>query len=90
VAFRLTGSDETVIVVKPMDESHALALLRKKLGGNLDKKEVVELARSLDYMPLAITQAAAYISQRAPRSLSQGISKTFKEAIKESKSLKEG
>jgi tetratricopeptide (TPR) repeat protein len=50
-----------------MDKDHALALLGKKLGGDSDKKYAAELAQSLDYMPLAITQAAAYISQRAPR-----------------------
>lgn len=50
-----------------MDQGHALALLRKKLGTDLERDDEVELLQTLDYMPLAITQAAAYISQRAPR-----------------------
>ena len=67
VASRLTGSGEDIIEVKPMDESNALALLRKKLKSNSDEKDAAKLAESLDYMPLAITQAAAFISQRTSR-----------------------
>jgi tetratricopeptide (TPR) repeat protein len=67
VAYRLTGRDSDIIKVKPMDQSHALALLYKKLPGNLDKTDAIELVQTLDYMPLAITQAAAYINQTAPR-----------------------
>jgi Tetratricopeptide repeat len=67
VAYRLTGRDSDIIKVKPMDQGHALALLHKKLPRNLDTTNAIELVQTLDYMPLAITQAAAYISQRAPR-----------------------
>jgi tetratricopeptide (TPR) repeat protein len=67
VAYRLTGKDSDIIKVEPMDQDHAIDLLYKKLSGNLDTTNAVELVQSLDYMPLAITQAAAYISQRASR-----------------------
>jgi tetratricopeptide (TPR) repeat protein len=67
VAHRLTGSSSNIIKVEPMDQSDALALLHKKLQGDLSTDDAVELLQTLDYMPLAITQAAAYISQRAPR-----------------------
>ncbi|KAH8586899.1 P-loop containing nucleoside triphosphate hydrolase protein, partial [Bisporella sp. PMI_857] len=67
VAYRFTGRDSDIIKVKPMDQDHALDLLHKKLLGNPSTTDAVELVQSLDYMPLAITQAAAYISQRAPR-----------------------
>jgi hypothetical protein len=50
-----------------MDEAQALALFEKKLGAQGDSGGVAELAAALEYMPLAIVQAAAYISQRAPR-----------------------
>src|SRR4051794_9695752 len=43
------------------------ALLHKKLQGDLCTDDTVELLQALDYMPLAITQAAANISQRVPR-----------------------
>lgn len=67
VAFRLTGRDSDIIKVEPMDKDHALALLHKKIPGTLDTTDDIELLQTLDYMPLAITQAAAYISQGAPR-----------------------
>ncbi|KAF1828129.1 hypothetical protein BDW02DRAFT_635370, partial [Decorospora gaudefroyi] len=56
-----------VVNVNPMDEAQALALFEKKLGAQGDSGDVAELAAALEYMPLAIVQAAAYISQRAPR-----------------------
>jgi tetratricopeptide (TPR) repeat protein len=61
--------------VKPMNECHALALFRRKLGNGHDEQNVSELIQALDYMPLAISQAAAYIRQKAPRiSISRYIS----------------
>jgi tetratricopeptide (TPR) repeat protein len=56
-----------VIAVKPMDKASAVALFEKKLGPQGDSSEIGKLAAALEYMPLAIVQAAAYISQRAPR-----------------------
>jgi len=56
-----------VIAVGPMDEADALALFEKKLGVQEDKNEISGLATALEFMPLAIVQAAAYISERAPR-----------------------
>ena len=47
--------------------SHALALLEKKLGPLGQNDGTADLAAALEFMPLAIVQAAAYISQRAPR-----------------------
>ena len=72
VASKLVKKKD-IIVVELMAESHALALFEKKLGvlgvlGVLgDVEDVAELAAALEFMPLAIVQAAAYISQRAPR-----------------------
>ena len=51
--------------MEPISERDALALFRKKLGGEDNEDEVLELLRNLDYMPLAISQAVAYIRQRA-------------------------
>lgn len=50
-----------------MDENDALSLLRTKLSSIANMSDAVKLLQALDYMPLAITQAAAYIEQRAPR-----------------------
>ncbi|KFA66775.1 hypothetical protein S40285_09515 [Stachybotrys chlorohalonatus IBT 40285] len=53
-----------------MNQGEALALAQKKLG-KLDKEEdmknIEPLIRALEYMPLAIVQATAYILQKAPR-----------------------
>ncbi|OAG09996.1 uncharacterized protein CC84DRAFT_459150 [Paraphaeosphaeria sporulosa] len=65
-ALKLVERRDTV-TVGPMDEPSALALFEKKLEIQCDSREVVELAAALEYMPLAIVQAAAYISESAPR-----------------------
>ncbi|MCJ1273889.1 hypothetical protein MMC21_001682 [Puttea exsequens] len=56
-----------VVTVEPMDEAQALALFEAKLGKQGDNEDTAKLVASLEFMPLAIVQAAAYISQRAPR-----------------------
>jgi tetratricopeptide (TPR) repeat protein len=55
-----------LVSVEPMDKAEGIALFEKKLRVQ-DSDSVAELAAALEYMPLAIVQAAAYISQRAPR-----------------------
>jgi tetratricopeptide (TPR) repeat protein len=71
VAYRLTGSHASIVEVKPMEEDDALALLQKKLrlraDAAIDAEKAKELVQALDRMPLAITQAAAFVVQRAPR-----------------------
>ncbi|KAK5134177.1 hypothetical protein LTR08_006837 [Meristemomyces frigidus] len=52
-----------MIAVSPMDEGEAVALLENKLGQQADTADVSELAATLEFMPLALTQAAAYIQQ---------------------------
>ncbi|KAH7096020.1 hypothetical protein FB567DRAFT_430684 [Paraphoma chrysanthemicola] len=56
-----------IIAVEPMDKEQALALLQKKLEEQQSCSDLAGLAAALEYMPLAIVQAAAYIKQRAPR-----------------------
>jgi hypothetical protein len=62
-----------IIAVEPMNKADAVALLQKKLAvqktltEEVDSEDVSELAAALEFMPLAIVQAAAYISQRTPR-----------------------
>lgn len=78
VALKLIEESD-IIAVEPMDEGHAVALLESKLGIQNDKNSIVELAAGLEFMPLAIVQAAAYIQQRTPRcSVEQYIKKFYK------------
>src|SRR5690348_11232575 len=46
----------------------------------MTQNDTVDLVQQLDYMPLAITQAAAYISQRAPRVTVSTYLETFKKS----------
>ncbi|KAJ5895130.1 P-loop containing nucleoside triphosphate hydrolase protein [Penicillium taxi] len=56
-----------IIPVEPMDETHANLLLERKLAGQaFTTDEALQLITALDFMPLAIAQAAAYIKQRTP------------------------
>ncbi|EXA29687.1 hypothetical protein FOVG_18852 [Fusarium oxysporum f. sp. pisi HDV247] len=50
-----------------MTQEEALMLLEKRLGTQSNANAAAELVRSLDLVPLAISQAAAYIQKRAPR-----------------------
>ncbi|KAF1828117.1 hypothetical protein BDW02DRAFT_283204, partial [Decorospora gaudefroyi] len=65
-ALRLVEQRD-IVPVEPMDEAQALALFEKKLEAQEDNSKVAELAATLEYMPLAVVQAAAYISRSAPR-----------------------
>ncbi|KAF2204094.1 putative kinesin, partial [Delitschia confertaspora ATCC 74209] len=66
VALQLV-EDNDIIVIQPMDIAGAQTLLQKKLVEEIDKDSSAELATALEFMPLALVQAAAYIRQRAPR-----------------------
>ncbi|CAG8898829.1 unnamed protein product [Penicillium egyptiacum] len=59
--------ESDIIQIEPMDLSHATMLFEKKLGAQIEKGNIIQLATELDYMPLAIVQAASYIKQRTPR-----------------------
>lgn len=60
--------DRDIITIEPMNESDALELLEKGIEGLTDRDSDgirKELVAALEYMPLAIAQAAAYILRRA-------------------------
>ncbi|KAI9655758.1 MAG: hypothetical protein M1821_005193 [Bathelium mastoideum] len=58
-----------IIPVEPMSEMHAAELFKKKLEPEVQRSDgdIAKLVAALEFMPLAIVQAAAYISQLAPR-----------------------
>ncbi|KAF2688898.1 TPR-like protein [Lentithecium fluviatile CBS 122367] len=76
-----------IVAVEPMDKVQALALFEKKLGVQQDNGNAVGLAAALEYMPLAIVQAAAYISQRAPRCSVAKYLEEFKKSERKRSSL---
>lgn len=72
VAFRITGNYNHIIQVGPMDQAQSLTLLRRHLKKESNQVNTILegatlLVEALDYMPLAISQAASYISRRYPR-----------------------
>ena len=70
VVSRLQVFYEDVLDVKPMEVDVAVTLLLKKLkkaGPQASPDEMARLVKHLDCLPLAVTQAAAYIEQAAPR-----------------------
>ena len=66
-AYELVGDDDNIIKIEPMNEDDALMLFKQKLGNESHDAGVLQLLQHLDHMPLAISQAAAYIRQRKPR-----------------------
>jgi len=51
-----------IIEVRAMEQPDALALFKKKLGNQSESQDIAKLAQALEFMPLAIVQAASYIS----------------------------
>ena len=65
VASRL-AKEAKPIAVQPMSNDEAKSLFLSKLGGresNLDEAEVRSLLEELDHLPLAVSQAAAFIEE---------------------------
>jgi tetratricopeptide (TPR) repeat protein len=58
-----------IIDIEPMNEMEAKELLKKRMGMKDDSNDVSigELAETLECIPLALVQAAAYICRRTPR-----------------------
>ncbi|KAH7116971.1 hypothetical protein B0J11DRAFT_105872 [Dendryphion nanum] len=72
-AEQLVDEDD-VIRIEPMRSILAQSLLRRRLGEDFnaesspnDTNYIAELAEALEYMPLALVHAAAYIRKRKPQ-----------------------
>lgn len=88
VALQLVEEND-IIPIEPMDLKSAQALLQKKLG-EAEKDGAAELATALEFMPLALVQAGAYIRQQAPRcSVRQYLEQFCKSDKKKTRLLKE-
>jgi hypothetical protein len=86
VALQLVEESD-IIPIEPMNDVSAQALLQKKLGEEVDNNGTAELVGALDFMPLALVQAAAYIRQRAPRCSVQQYLEQFHKSNKKRTSL---
>ncbi|KAJ5560553.1 hypothetical protein N7513_002952 [Penicillium frequentans] len=67
-----------LLEIQPMNKSEGLELLSRKLDSD-DNEESRQLVKELEFMPLAIVQAAGYIRSRAPRySVSRHLANVFR------------
>lgn len=79
VGLDITGHQRNIIDVQLIDKGEALDLLQKKLDIRTESADTVQLVEELEFMPLAIIQAASYIVYRSPRcSVSQYLEKLRK------------
>ena len=60
-ALRLVEQRD-IVSVELMDDAQAQVLFKKKLISQGDSSDVAKLAATIEYMPLAIVQAAAYMT----------------------------
>ncbi|KAF6843413.1 Kinesin light chain 5 [Colletotrichum musicola] len=56
-----------VYAVPTMEKEQALQLLQSKLGRDVNEADALRLIHTLECIPLAVNQAAAYIHRRSPR-----------------------
>jgi len=67
-AFGLTNDESSLLYVERMNPVEALQLLQSSLPHDRSpEKEKAELVRELDFLPLVIKQAAAYVSMSSAR-----------------------
>ncbi|QKX61690.1 uncharacterized protein TRUGW13939_08845 [Talaromyces rugulosus] len=76
VALEIAGYKKNLIDVQPMIMAEALVLMQKNLDCCSERADIVPLVEELEFMPLAIVQAASYITHRSPScSVSQYLEK---------------
>ncbi|KAF2174719.1 TPR-like protein [Zopfia rhizophila CBS 207.26] len=85
-AARLAGGYRNIKEVHAMDESQALDLFQNKLHSASSEEGAANLLSALDYIPLAITQAAAFINRRG-RITASGYLDEFRRNDKKRESL---
>ena len=73
-ALKLVRSSSKLIRVETMPEQTSLELLKAKiLNDKMDENAGIELIRALEGIPLAISQAAAYLNSRSRMPVSEYI-----------------
>ncbi|WZH40876.1 kinesin light chain 1 [Fusarium acuminatum] len=67
IVEKLVGSSRAILQIPIMKEEQALELLQRRLNDKTEEATAKDLVRTLDCIPLAVNQAAAYINRRSPR-----------------------
>jgi hypothetical protein len=87
VAEKLVGHSRAIFQITIMDEAQALQLLKNKLEDEADEASPLELVIELGCIPLAVSQAAAYINRRSPRVTTKSYLNEFRKSEKRKDSL---
>ncbi|CAI9627914.1 unnamed protein product [Alternaria burnsii] len=87
-ATRLVGGYNRIKGVRAMDDEEGLQLLRNKLQDPPVEDSAVELLRALDYIPLAVVQAAACINRRGRMTIAGYLADFRKDSKKRERLLK--
>ncbi|CAG7556414.1 unnamed protein product [Fusarium equiseti] len=66
-AQRLVGNTKGIYRIHNMVEGEALELLQSLVETKANENDARDLVNALDFIPLAVKQAAAYINRRSPR-----------------------
>ncbi|KEQ95955.1 hypothetical protein AUEXF2481DRAFT_654453 [Aureobasidium subglaciale EXF-2481] len=79
--------DADILMIEPMGQQSALNLLHNKLGPQSDYEIAKLLVTVLEFMPLAISRAAAYMKQRGPKFSIERYLDFFKRSEKSQRNL---
>ncbi|RGP77978.1 kinesin light chain 3 [Fusarium longipes] len=87
VAERLVGSSKAIMRVPVMAEEQALHLLQSTLESAADEESARAIVRALDFIPLAVKQAAGYVNRRSPQVTPKSYLDEFHESERKRDSL---
>ena len=65
IGIKFLQGQSIIIKVNRMSETETEQLLRKTLGNRISAEKAASLSARLEYLPLAITQAAAFIQENS-------------------------
>ncbi|KAJ4243339.1 hypothetical protein NW762_014825 [Fusarium torreyae] len=77
IVEKLVGNSRAMLQIPIMGKEQALELLQRRLDNKTEEAAATDLVRTLDCIPLAINQAAAYINRRSPRVTVESYLKEF-------------
>ncbi|RNJ57579.1 hypothetical protein D7B24_005797 [Verticillium nonalfalfae] len=77
-AERLTGGHHSVIQIPTMGQAECLQLVHNNATFVYERTAAEELVQILELIPLAVTQAVAYINRRTPRQSIQSYIQNFR------------
>ncbi|WYZ38367.1 hypothetical protein EsH8_III_000281 [Colletotrichum jinshuiense] len=87
ILFSKISNSKMIFRVPIIEEEQALLLLKNKLGQDIDEAVALRLVHTLNYIPLAVNQAAAYIYKQRPQVTVKSYVDEFKRSEKKKDTL---